>query len=454
MSSYNSEIISEVIGDYPILDQFDNSYIAMLSGTYLDDFVTGSLVSTFSVNGKKQISLGQRGRVFSHVNAQGYPTHRFSQSKTLQPWSEVAKIPSTVTMNDNLERWWDSMMPSITETLTVDGTNIFLPAENVTTRTYFYTNINHVASGTRGWVFFNWTDTGPSPTYTNNNWQSAFPFEPKYVKIARQQSQNNALFAKTILSLASSPYPETPLNDPKKVSGLMPVFTKWSGWWFTSTSEDPNPNKAINWYIMGDIRNQSLTGSADIDEINKFYYGFGDNRTKSYTDYHALQGNNNFPSFRKTNRGYSFVVDFGSFLMRVSINYVFGPIIRGWKYGVQNGNQLFNKAIFRKDKYGQLRDMLEQRPAGKFFITDDNFKDGENTQVGPTQAVVNVKFVDSNGRRTKPENTWSQNLSFEATSSYPYFEGEERNRNPINVNTLNSNTINFNVSRTTRRITI
>ena len=60
-----------------------------------------------------------------------------------------------------------------------------------------------------------------------------------------------------------------------------------------------------------------------------------------------------------------------------------------------------------------------------------------------TDSPVIVKFVDKDGKATKPENTWSSNLSFEATSSLPYFDGEVKNRTEPNVKLLNLNILNF-----------
>ena len=50
----NSESIFEVIGDYPVVDQFDILYAKLQSGSYLDNYVTGTLPN--------------RGRLFSKLN--------------------------------------------------------------------------------------------------------------------------------------------------------------------------------------------------------------------------------------------------------------------------------------------------------------------------------------------------------------------------------------------------
>jgi hypothetical protein len=61
----------------------------------------------------------------------------------------------------------------------------------------------------------------------------------------------------------------------------------------------------------------------------------------------------------------------------------------------------------------------------------------EGIKLGVTSSPVQVKFVDSFGKLTNPENTRAQNLSFEATSSLPYFDGDTRNRRVVNEKALN-----------------
>ena len=55
---------------------------------------------------------------------------------------------------------------------------------------------------------------------------------------------------------------------------------------------------------------------------------------------------------------------------------------------------------------------------------------GKNVSYTDTteESVVTVKFLDADGNLTPPENTQSQNLSFEVTSSLPYFDLTARSR--------------------------
>ncbi len=81
------------------------------------------------------------------------------------------------------------------------------------------------------------------------------------------------------------------------------------------------------------------------------YFGFGD-------DF------GNFP------RGYTQLeVAFGgkSMLMKYPLS------IRGWRYGISSGLPQFSMAAFRSGRFGQFRDMLEQRPYTKFYNNNTAF---------------------------------------------------------------------------------
>lgn len=98
-------------------------------------------------------------------------------------------------------------------------------------------------------------------------------------------------------------------------------------------------------------------------------------------------------------------------------------------------------AKFRYDKFGQVRDMLEQRLdtkgietifASKNFSIPD-FVKTFGTQEGTSPVIVN--FVSqSSTDNVNPVDTRSGNLSFECTSSLPYFDEIARNRPTIVFN--------------------
>jgi hypothetical protein len=100
-----------------------------------------------------------------------------------------------------------------------------------------------------------------------------------------------------------------------------------------------------------------------------------------------------------------------------------------FRYGLWNIEPSFTRAVFRYNRFGQFRDMLEQRHDSKFQIAG-NAELG--TVDGTLQGPVFIRF-DGNAVSTN-----SSNLSAEATSSLPYFDGIVRNReSPLNTGLMN-----------------
>jgi hypothetical protein len=128
------------------------------------------------------------------------------------------------------------------------------------------------------------------------------------------------------------------------------------------------------------------------------------------------------------------------------------PVIRGWKYGIYNGFPAHSRVIFRRNRFGQFRDMLEQRLFTKFYNTNTTIlqnvaKDNKSIRssarsnsLSVQDGPVSVRFVqqavelDANnfGRVITTEvdalRTTSQNVTKDASSSIPYFDGESRSR--------------------------
>lgn len=91
------------------------------------------------------------------------------------------------------------------------------------------------------------------------------------------------------------------------------------------------------------------------------YFGFGD-------------GVHSFPKASKETHLVSSI--------NYQLNYV--PELRGWKFGLYHAQPRFSTALWRYGKFGQFRDMLEQRPFTKFY--------NKNTFLG---SAVRVSFVTS-----------------------------------------------------------
>jgi hypothetical protein len=105
----------------------------------------------------------------------------------------------------------------------------------------------------------------------------------------------------------------------------------------------------------------------------------------------------------------------------------------GFRYGIMNIIPEFPRNVFRRDRFGQFRDMLEQGLEGRFYkprlIDLETAKRGINvddTYVG--DPVVTCRFtLSSSNQEVDPYSTTCSNVSFAATSSLPYFDGEVKN---------------------------
>jgi hypothetical protein len=100
-------------------------------------------------------------------------------------------------------------------------------------------------------------------------------------------------------------------------------------------------------------------------------------------------------------------------------------VLRGFRYGLANVQPKARSAVFRHDRYGQFRDMLEPTLDSTFY---EEIVSAQTRTRRLGSSPVSVKFLDANLDPVEPVETSSQNLSFFATSSIPYFDGEQRDR--------------------------
>jgi hypothetical protein len=432
-----SDAIHEMLGAEPICDQHDVEYREMHYGAFSDDYITGSLASR--APGSKVIVTGSRGRLFSRLNARNQPpldstfggyevSVNPSKAFRLQPWFERTGDQRTARFFTTGERFYDSLMPAFDECFSVDGTPLFI----ISDITDMYPTNATKAGSTYGGIIFDLPADGSTSTpvddvaaLTNNVWNWSYPFEPRYAEIQRQLDLNKREFftAKSIDDLYTA-NTITTFPIAQKIDDL--IFMRRSSIFDSNFIRD----------IVGDVdlskKTSSIysTGSMTRDDIARVLYGFGDNNTvETVTLLDATEvqvGHNHQPQFREVDRPTS------------TRSYSFGPIIRGWKYGVYSALPSHSSVVFRRSRFGHFRDMLEQRLFSKYYQTEPT---PDSPNVGALSPAVVVKFVDINGNTTSPELTWSQNLSFEVTSSLPYEDGAARNRPPIDISALNNSII-------------
>jgi hypothetical protein len=441
-----SAAIHEIVaGGEPVLDQFECSYKeSYVSGTY-DDFIAGNMISVVNLAGRnifvtgtllgfnsnlKIISTGTRGKLFSRNNARtetvvpGTTAFDYSNSLSysLQPFFERAGNVRVSQHTDNSERFYDSVMPSISECFEADGKSIVELSDALWA---FFADPQKVNVSRTGFVMFGFDGGTTSPVaqtspYIIQAWPWTYPFEPRYSNVRREINFSKSFLAKYRVTTDFLTYVQI---EPTPLVGF------FFGPYKPSDTKQPGPGSfEFNFVADASIKSRNsfgyyTTSSAGLNDTLKGLFGFGD-ENKQYIDFGATGrwGVNNFAEYRNSAKENTYF----------DTKYRFGVIIRGWKYGIYSGLPAYSKAYFRQGKFGQFRDMLEQRPYTNFYDERKN----------STSPCVSVKFIDPNTNKiTPPERTWSQNLSSEATSSLPYFDGVARNRNPIDLSIVNNSTV-------------
>lgn len=203
---------------------------------------------------------------------------------------------------------------------------------------------------------------GSAITTIDDEWVYRYPFESRYSTLTRSLSPG----------LQKTPYDAYSLLDPSTFVGTFQLA--YIGKYVTINATATAPILSLD---AG-----SSTRPMALDAF-RGYFGIGDHPSHSMVEYKD-------DSVTLTYGGH--VVD-----------------LRGFKYGIFNVPKGLH-ASFRRTRYGQLRDMLEQRLDTKLYDT-------------VTDAVIEspVRIISSSLV------TQSSNKSFEATSSLPFFDGIARN---------------------------
>lgn len=471
-----------------VLDQFEieNSKVYQ-SGSY-DQVVMGDMYSIRSSGGRKFVVAGQRGVVYGSIDNDVKPgTTPYDSSKSVsyrsQPFSEKSGNTRTAKLTCKEERIYDSMPPHAWTCFKRNGAGVFIcddyteapglpdyPANGLSLE---FPSIgylmfdNYVTHGSYGREVLN--------AGVDRHWTKSFPYEPRYSTVQRQDSLKflrEDVYATWKLDFLNdnSVFPPPPvLNSvaisPKRVRGVylgivgpevigqhfvyppgeIPEGENWKHYWACDVFDT---------FQSGEFPEGDLTSSMGTVDMAKVIYGFGDVNTLFKTSSYSgdILGTHNWPEFRRkfeTNPPPS-VPPPSTYEYLTSSMWCVSPIIRGWKYGLYSGLPSYTSAHFRQGRYGQFRDMLEQRLFTKLFTAKRQPQSNSNNVIEDNtlnDGPVTVRFLDEQGNLTDPANTQSQNLSFEATSSLPYFDLQQKNRS-LTFTATNLELVNLGISAT------
>lgn len=386
----------------PVLDQYEVEMRYAYSGGIFDAYSTGTLVratSNFAAGVTSRLVTGTRGEVFSSVLSSDFDDFNVFDTRLFsQTLIKATEIKNNVRVSQHMtqgERVYDSLTPRIDAIHKIGGGHIVQSTEPLAAEFVY-----DVDSSDATWGAF-----GP---FSDNHWTKSFPFEPKYTGVERFVNPLSQFQCDVDVNLNTL---QTPLiihnafilrglNDKYATSG--PSTTKTS---LLLDYEGPGiPNIA------------TLPIAASLDANIRSFYGFGDVNTMRL----GFGGTRRFGTTCAPSHKFSGLVVVPNNARSLDVS----PVIRGWKYGLANAFPTYSKAVWRTGRFGQFRDMLEQRQDTKYFHESGVQFVRATTGASPIQ----VKFVNVSGSVVAPALTTSSNLSLEATSSLPYFDGLARNR--------------------------
>lgn len=390
--------VQEVIGSETITDEFDVNYYENLTGSIYTLTMSGSIFTTgsFFASGvgtsTQSISSSLRARgvwIDSTTGVDNRAKHNDSpyfsvREKLLWPYSQVQRNAQFVSEKD---RYYDSMLPRIDEIMLRDGAQM---QQNTVPGYQYYMSFD--------------MKTGAGD---DTEWTKSYPFAPEYNGLVRNDTIDKVLPYK--------PGTTTPADFYAQFANRGAIFV--------SDLRASNGINGFNTHFewLADSTGLANPAGLNYEDLIKLLYGIGDKNNCRYASGDQIHETQGMLYGSTTN-----VLGRTKYIFSSTLDLYFGAEIRGWKYGIINGLPFKTKCVWRRNKFGQIRDMLEQRLDSKFY-------DGSSVLSSPIQ----IKFLAKDGTQILPEKTFSSNLHFEASSSLPYFDGQVRNReNPLELDKL------------------
>lgn len=328
--------IKDVIGNDPVLDQFDIAYGASFYGTSQDDYVTGTFlkvvyddegVATFNTN-------TTRGLVFSKLYADSQPAMGLSTAEiSVNPYAAFREIPwSTKVSNmlrltqhiDGVERIYDTCLPSLRESLSADGSEPWVVEhQNPSNNDYFLSPKKKFPTSKNCFMLFNDIKGGRNLTESrgiNNTWTWSYPYEERYnperrfLKVETQirNIENVKLVQRFRPDIG---YQEFYSGTPKVMNYLTPIFAGNYNSGSKQVAAAPGgrdtlrgtfnlPTGSVRDTRFDEVLGYSYTITADSDysslpttvvtssavpsDVIKALYGFGDVNTIGYPVYNEV----------------------------------------------------------------------------------------------------------------------------------------------------------------------
>lgn len=350
------------------LDQFEIEPQASYSGSYNNHVLYGSVFQTGSFFRREVIA--EKPNIIDSS---------FRSKKIL--WTEHLSIISGTAigatnrflkLQSEQEFYYDSFGPQITKAYTLDAElrmNDWIQTNSLYSGSadfgipppaqFNFISIGITASGGGSFNLWFTTSSEASGNIHNDVWLNSFPFEKRYSAIER-------VFEPQYFTPDTFELPEDEsfnvLTPPSKSNSILTCIYIIPGSGFTNSVKYVVVDLPVTGpMFMGgiytnptqEITKGSPTIRPSLTTFNKCVYGYGDGveaRNIFGTSLNRIALKGKSPSFRDM-----FWTNNGSNLF-----YMYSPIIRGYKYGLIDSSPKRYTHIFRRNKFGQNRDMLEQ----------------------------------------------------------------------------------------------
>jgi len=413
-----------------IPDEFEVEYATNYSASYNDDIMSGSM-----------FALGGRTKEGSHVSGSNWIFKKaltatsvsFSDFYNHRLKYNIGLNYKFNTSNCQSEVFADSVLPDMMNIALINGAKrVYNSSEG------FPSFINGIFLYPNGAqlnikIVLGYADLGVTGTagaqISDNTWLQTFPFEFRYRSIVRRSGlqtfsvatdfDENLFF---IVNDADVKYVSDFFlgNSSPNQFALEFLVNASSSYAFRGGTDSPGDWSNIQHKTLteffGVISTASLqlftTTSYQYSEptnVHKHFFGFGD----SYR---------NQVEFQK-------ITSSDGLYTAPSYLYGQGAIIRGWKYGIISGVPLQTRAVWRRSKYGQFRDMLEQRTFTKFYDPIGLNLDGTlGGVVGAKSSVIDIRFISGSNAYVTASLSASLNTTesgiydFEYKSIKPFFD--------------------------------
>jgi hypothetical protein len=169
------------------------------------------------------------------------------------------------------------------------------------------------------------------------------------------------------------------------------------------------------------LSSNSVYTRSKLEDMNKVFFGFGKGTTITIPNTFTPSTINYMPGSAVDFYDKKFVVADS----QIEFFRFVGPKPLGFRYGIYNVNPSTTKCVFRRNKFGQPRDMLEQRQLSKFFVIDPTTG---KTAVTPGPVVVQFVSGTTSWERARTYATASLETSFNKKDSgvydYEYRSGQ------------------------------